>query len=84
MGDKMNNSLWEEIEEFDGWADYDKFIAWINKQIIEGIATEIPMARPYNAVCKLEEKWYLHKASGQKWRLVKPEPPFPGLFQIVE
>lgn len=74
---------WERISDFDGWVEFERFETWLRNEITDGDASEIPVLKSYNAVCKFREKWFIHRFSGQTWRLVWPEPPFAGLFEKV-
>ncbi len=38
---------------------------------------------PYSTV-GLEEKWFLNITTNECWRLVRPDPPFSGLWSKVE
>ena len=31
----------------------------------------------------LEEKWFKNISNGESWRLVRPDPPFKGIWQRV-
>jgi hypothetical protein len=80
----MITCQWEAIAKFDGWSEYDRFVAWMAAQMASDLADEVPVASSYNPVCGYEERWYRHRNSGMVWRLVKPEPPFGGLFALVD
>jgi hypothetical protein len=79
----MKQCSWEPIFEFDGWNEYERFQFWLNKQIENCIAEYVPVEKPYKGMSGLEECWIMH-ASGQVWRLIKPDPPFAGLFNPVD
>jgi hypothetical protein len=74
---------WEEIAAFGDPAEFRSFERWMTGQVSAGMARQVPVALPYDAVpdhALLVEAWYLHLKSREVWRLVWPEPPFCGLF----
>ena len=83
MGSKMTACPWEEIKEFDGWSEFERFLAWIDQQVMTGQAQEVDVLEPYN-VMNLTEKWFEHIPSGTIWRLVWPAPPFAGVFNRAD
>lgn len=83
MDNENEICFWEHISAFDGWNEFERFESWLRNQIMDGDADEIPVLKSYNEVCKLPEKWFIHRSSGQVWRLVWPEPPSAGLFEKV-
>lgn len=83
MGAEMNTCPWEEIRGFDGWTEFERFLSWIDMQIADGTAREVPVFHAYN-VMDLTEKWFEHIPSKTTWRLVWPDPPFAGVFLKVE
>ena len=83
MASEMKSCPWERINDFDGWVEFERFEAWLRDQIVDGSVEETTVLKSYNEVCGFQEKWYVHKPSSQIWRLVWPEPPFPGIFEKV-
>lgn len=79
----MSESGWDKIDEFEGWADFEKFSAWIRGQVASGAAIEVPVERLYSGSSLIEQKWFRHVQSGKVWRLVRPDPPFEGVFEQV-
>jgi hypothetical protein len=93
--------IWEEIDAFRSAYEFEKFVRWIEKQVQEGVAIEIPFEKYYRDfgahnilnVTTTEplsffgghpiERWFKN-LNGDVWRLVTPDPPFPGCWLIVE
>jgi hypothetical protein len=73
---------WEPIEGFDGWREYWGFERWMQDQILDGRAEEVPVLHLYSGA-DFPEKWFRHKPSSEVWRLVEPDPPFGGVFLRV-
>jgi hypothetical protein len=44
---------------------------------------ETKVLTPYSTV-GLEEKWYLNTITNEYWRLIRPDPPFSGLWSKVD
>ena len=80
----MKSCPWDRVDGFNGWSEFERFEAWMQGQIDEGLAEERPVLKVYNQVCNFKEKWFVHKPSLQVWRLVLPDPPFTGLFEKVD
>lgn len=74
---------WEVIDGFAGWAEFEKFADWIRGQAAAGEAIEVPVERRYSGSSLIEQKWSRHVQSGRVWRLVRPDPPFKGVFEPV-
>jgi hypothetical protein len=63
---------------FKSWNDYE----WFKKSIqTNADFAEIPVEKPY--LPGFLELWFLHRPSGQKYRLVQPDPPFRGVWQKI-
>jgi len=80
----MTQCEWEKIDNFRGIGEFNRFVVWINQQVQSGLAKEVPVKEPYVGASTLNEKWFVHTNSGQLWRLVWPDPPFVGLFELVD
>lgn len=79
----MSEDGWEMIEGFQGWAEFEKFDAWISGQVAGGAASQVPVERLYSGSSLIEQKWFRHARSGKVWRLVRPDPPFQGVFEPI-
>lgn len=83
MDSKIAACPWDPIHDFRSYAEFDRFVEWMNTQIASGIAEEISVSSHYIGSTSLSEKWFKHVGSGIVWRLVWPDPPFTGVFEPV-
>lgn len=68
-----------ETTTFNDFIEYDKLEASLE---VAFNFEEIEVENPYSPV-GLEERWFLNKTTGDKWRLVRPDPPFGGIWSKV-
>lgn len=80
----MNECPWESIGDFQSYSEFERFVGWMNEQLKSGVAEELPVRTPYIGTTTFREKWFRHVASGRIWRLVWPDAPFTGIFDLVE
>jgi hypothetical protein len=78
-----SNCGWTAVESFKSLGDYERLLGSINEQVTLGQAEERRVKRPYSGLETLDERWYCCRATGETWRLVAPDPPFPGIFDKV-
>jgi hypothetical protein len=78
-----NSCNWESIEGFNGTSEVIRFQKWINDQIRDGVAVHIAVESRYSGSTIFQESWFRHTASETIWRLVLPDPPFDGVFELV-
>jgi len=74
---------WKPVDGFGSLADYERLRSSINQQIKAGQAEQRRVGKPYSGLQTLDEHWYRCRATGQIWRLIAPDPPFPGIFERV-
>lgn len=79
----MMKCPWEKINNFQSLLEFNRFVSWMNEQVDENVVKLIPVVSPYAGATVLGEKWFLHVESGEIWRLVWPDPPFTGVFEVV-
>lgn len=84
MDNQVKGCPWESVDDFVSLSEFNCFVAWMNDQIKNGLAVEIPVISPYIGASAFQEKWFKHVESEQVWRLVWPDGPFRGLFERVE
>jgi len=77
-----NNCPWQPIHGFQNLEEFHRFENWLLEQIKDGYAEELPVDQNFQGVY-WSQRWFKHKVSGQIWRLVSPDAPFPGLFENV-
>jgi len=73
---------WEEVHGFRSLSEYQRFNAWLDALLAEGVATEVPVGVRYSSPY-FPERWVHHDGTGEVWRLVGPEAPFRGVFLRV-
>lgn len=76
-------SHWEEID-FTSVGEYDRFCKYLERQIAEGIAEEIPEDPNYGLGEVYGGRWYRDLDSGEIWRLFEPDGPWGGTFERFE
>ena len=70
---------WKRIGNFGSLRERDRFVAWMQGQITDGIAEEI------DAPADAGERWFRHTPTGSLWRLVSDENPYgPGFWPANE
>ena len=68
---------WERIGNFGSLCERDRFVAWMRKQIKDGLAEEIDSPAGFDA----GDRWFRHIPTGSLWRLVSDENPHgPGFW----
>lgn len=80
----MKTCPWERISDFRSYAEFERFVAWMEEQVRSANAEESSVRKPYLGATTFREKWFRHIESGTTWRLVWPDAPFTGTFEPVE
>ena len=81
----MSRCNWEEIHGFDTLGEYRRFCAWLELQVLDGTAENIPIGHSKKEVpFGSDEKWFRCNESGEVWRLVAPDSPSRGFWAVVE
>ena len=69
----------EETYVFNNYIEYER----LEKLLVDSDEfNEIDVGEQYSPV-GLEEKWFVNNKKNAKWRLVRPEPPFSGIWSQV-
>lgn len=74
---------WEKIDDFKSLSEFERLVRWMEGQLKESLAREIPVKTRYSGAETLTERWFVHVESGEKWRIVWPDPPFVGVFEPI-
>jgi hypothetical protein len=74
---------WSPVERFASFEDYERLRGALSEQLARGEAEERRVRKPYSGLETLDEHWYGCRATGETWRLIAPDPPFPGIFEKV-
>lgn len=71
------NFDWEEISSFGSLRERDRFLSWLQIQIVNGVAEELTV--PANG--EAGERWFRHIPTGSLWRLISDQNPYgPGFW----
>ena len=71
----------EEINEFFSIAEFERFQKYLDELVNSEEFEEIQVQKPFAG---FPEQWYKCKACSHIWRLVHPDFPFKGLWEIVK
>jgi hypothetical protein len=77
-------SSWYEIGGFESPGEYDRFRAYLQRQVEAGVAMEVAADPDYGPGQIYGGVWYRNLETGEIWRLVPPDFPFTGLWERVE
>lgn len=71
----------KEIQGFDSPGHFESFCKSLDKWVADGFMTRIPVEKIYGPKM-FNEEWYL-SSDREVWRLVEPDYPFKGVFELV-
>ena len=74
----------EEIESFRSPGEYERFVAWLERQLESGALEELPVGTAFGNGDTLRERWVRVPGGDETWRLVEPDVPFYGIFMPVD
>ena len=78
---------WEQIRGFRSPGEFYRFLNWMDGQVRDGIAREVPVDRSIPEGQGANQKWFQHISSGEVWRIITPSYesrlPFDGEFLRV-
>lgn len=76
----------EEINEFNSFSEYERFIEYLSKRISENEIEEIEPQEYYSGKSPYglnNDRWFKDNSNNEIWRLVPPDFPFKGFFKKV-
>lgn len=76
--------MWEEIHGFNSLGEYNRFVKYIESQVSEKIAAEIEPDPNYGKGEIYGGRWFRDLETDEIWRLIPPDIPFKGLWELVE
>jgi len=76
----QNESLTNEYRRFNSWRDYEYFLRLVRNS---PEFAEVPARKPYSNVGGFVQFWYRHRPTGRVCRLVQPDGPFRGAWELV-
>ena len=74
---------WEEIRGFASPGEFERFVDFLGRQLVGGLAEEIEPDPDYGPGEIYGGRWIRDLESGEVWRLVPPDAPFRGLWEPV-
>jgi hypothetical protein len=74
---------WVPSDGFESFSRYQDLLTTLTDQVSKGKAKEMKVRKRYSGLQTLDERWYKCSGTGETWRLVAPDPPFPGLFEKI-
>lgn len=75
--------VWEEIHGFTSPGEYNRFVQYVEGQVANGAAKELPADPLYGKGMIYGGRWFQYLETDEIWRLVAPDPPFRGLWEPV-
>ncbi len=76
--------MWEEIHGFSSPSEYNRFVDYIEKQVHAEIAEEITPDPNYGKGEIYGGRWFKDLETGDIWRLIPPDIPFKGLWELID
>jgi hypothetical protein len=73
------NEIYED-SSFPDPADYSR----LERNLKSAGFTEVPVETPYQSFTRYKERWFKCGNCGKVWRLVRPDYPFPGVWEAVD
>ncbi len=82
-GPREPAGAWEKIGGFESPGEYEQFVRYIEAQLAAGIAEEVPVDPDHGPGELYGGRWFRSVDTGEVWRLVPPDPPFRGLWELL-
>jgi hypothetical protein len=82
-GEVVTSCDWEPVEAFDSLDHYKEFLAMLEKQVAAGKAQSVTVDPVKRWGSAWKERWFECTEDHRIWRLVAPDSPFPGAFDLV-
>ena len=79
----MSGCDWATIEAFTSLREFRNLLARLEADVREGRASQVPVAPAKGWGTAFKERWFKCGDSPDIWRLVAPDPPFPGVFDRI-
>jgi len=77
-------SMWERTSGFNSPGEYHSFTKYIEEQITAGLVEEIDPDPNYGKGEIYGGRWFKNLETSETWRLIPPDIPFKGLWELVE
>jgi hypothetical protein len=79
----MADCGWEAIDAFKSLDDYKQFLSRLEDDVAVGRAKGVPVDPTKSWGNAWRERWYQCNGEDRIWRLVPPDGPFPGVFELI-
>jgi hypothetical protein len=81
----MNTTFpgFDEIHGFQTPGEFNRFVGFLKSQVKSGCLQEIAADPAYAKGELVGGRWFREIKSGKVWRLIDPDPPFRGLWEMV-
>lgn len=79
MNDECAKCRIRSGDSFSGWEEYHRLARWLGEN---PSFLRRPVEEPLTNV-GLREEWYECTQCGRVFRLIEPDPPFKGLWELV-
>lgn len=79
----QTSSGWEAIRGFQSPGEHRRFVEFMERQVSSGEAEELEPDPAYGPGELYGGRWFRHRATGEVWRLIPPDPPFYGVWEPV-
>ncbi len=74
---------WESIDAFRSLAEYRQFLSKMQADVATGVVEQLPVDPAKGWGTAFKEHWFRCPENHEIWRLVAPDPPFPGVFDRI-
>ncbi len=74
---------WEEIQGFASPSAFERFSIWISGEVSADRAIELPVKAAYDTGTIRGGRWFCNAFTGETFRLVPPDFPFPGVWEPI-
>jgi hypothetical protein len=75
--------MWKEVCGFASPGEYHRFVRYIEDQVASGVVRELRVDPLYGKGMIYGGQWFQNLETGGVWRLIQPDPPFPGCWEPV-
>ena len=79
----MDACGWEAVKAFKSLSHYKQFVNGLEADVAAGKARIVPVEQGKGWGSAWRESWYECQEDRRVWRLVGPDPPFPGIFEPI-
>jgi len=74
---------WVTVDAFRSLAEYKKLLSELEAGVAAGLVEQVPADPAKGWGTAFKEQWFRCLGDHEIWRLVAPDPPFPGVFDRI-